>query len=448
MSAEHGRFEPASIAPLLRACGSSCRLLVAMSGGLDSSVLLHAVASLRPSLTPGRVRAVHIEHGLHPEAPYWAQRCVKQAAALDIACEIRRVQVPVGRSASPEAAAREARYDALARELEDDEVLLTAHHADDQLETVLLALMRGSGVAGLAAMPERAPFARGWHVRPLLPFVRAALARYAQEAGIEYCEDPSNLDRRFARNFLRAEVVPRLTQRWPAASRTVGRSAALAGEAARLIDELAAIDLAACERAGRLDVRVLATLSPARARNALRAWIRRAGLLAPSLRMLEQIVSDVVPARHDAQPRLAWSGAELRRRGEWLHLMEPLPSAPAERIPLVVDRAVGLGKLGELRLEPCTGSGLSAAALHGHELSLGFRRGGERIRPAGDAHRRSLKKLLQTHEVVPWMRGRIPLVYADEELAAVADLWTSNDYAARADERSYRVRWLHHPGLR
>jgi len=363
MSAEHARFEPGLIAPALLDCARPRRLLVAMSGGLDSSVLLHAVVSLRPILTPCRVRVVHVEHGLHPDAPRWAQSCLEQSAALGVECGVEHVQVRVARGASPEAAAREVRYDVLARALEPDEVLLTAHHADDQLETVLLALMRGAGVAGIAAMPERVAFGRGWHLRPLLPFPRAALERYARGVGIAHCEDPSNLDRRFARNFLRTEIVPRLAERWPAASRTVTRSAALAGEAARLIDELAAIDLATCEQSGRLDVRYLATLSPERARNALRAWIRRAALQVPSRRKLEQIMSDVVHARHDAQPRVTWPGAELRRHGDWLHLMVPLAAAPTTRIPLAVDRAVMLDELGELCLEGCIGAGLSAAGL-------------------------------------------------------------------------------------
>jgi tRNA(Ile)-lysidine synthase len=393
------------------------------------------------------LRVVHVEHGLHPDASTWAARCVAQAEALGVSCRVVPVQVSVPRGGSPEAAAREARYEALARELHPNETLLTAHHADDQLETVLLALLRGSGVAGLAAMPVRTLFARGWHLRPLLAFTRAALARYALEARIESCEDPSNLDRRFARNFLRADIVPRLMQRWPAAARTVARSASLSAEAAQLVDELAALDLGACAHAGRLDVRVLATLSDARARNALRAWIRRSGLQVPSLRRMEQIVNDVVHARRDAQPRLAWAGAELRRHGDWLHLMTPLPPAPATPIHLALERGVALGGLGELRLEECRGAGLSAAALEGHALSVSFRRGGERIRPAGDAHRRSLKKLFQSHDVVPWMRSRIPLVYANGALAAVADLWTESDYAAREGERAYRVCWLRHPDV-
>jgi len=391
---------------------------------------------------------VHVDHGLHPDAHAWAERCVERARSLGLACFVERVDVRTMRGESLEAAARDARYAALARALETEETLLTAHHADDQLETVLLALLRGSGVAGLAGMPERARFALGWHLRPLLVWPRTALERYAREHGIEPNEDPSNLDARFARNYLRADIVPRLTRRWPAAAVTAARSAALCGEASALADALATIDLAACERAGRLDVRALGLLPAARARNALRAWIDRAGFGLPSRAKLDQAMDAVVSTRRDAQPCLAWPSAELRRHGDWLHLMPPLPPAPRAPIAVTPGRAVTLDGLGELRLEECTGAGLGATALEGQALSIAFRRGGERIRPAGHTHRRALKKLLQEAETLPWMRGRIPLLYAGERLAAVADLWTEADFAARDGERGWHVRWSRHPDLR
>jgi tRNA(Ile)-lysidine synthase len=391
---------------------------------------------------------VHVEHGLHPDSGAWAARCVERAASLGLACTVERVGVQAARGESLEAAARDARDAALARALEPGEVLLTAHQADDQLETVLLALMRGSGVAGLAAMPARSAFARGWHLRPLLAFPRAALERHARAHGIESSEDPSNLDQRFARNYLRGEIVPRLARRWPAAALTAARAAALCGEASELADALAAVDLAASERAGRLDARVLRGLSAARARNALRAWIGRAGFGPPSRARLERVLNDVVLARRDAQPCVAWPGVELRRHGDWVHLMAPLPPVPQAPIALAPGRVVDLGALGELAFEECRGAGLSAASIEGRALTLAFRRGGERIRPAGDAHTRELKKLMQSEDVLPWMRGRIPLLHADGRLAAVADLWTEHEFAARGDERAWRVRWSRHPDVR
>src|SRR5262245_53344298 len=203
-------FEATSIAPALLSCTPPRRFLLAVSGGLDSSVLMHAVARLRATYEPCRMRVVHVHHGLHPDADAWADHCMQRAKWLGLACTVARVDVRVARGDSPEAAAREARYAAFAQVLEPGEVLLTAHHADDQLETVLLALLRGSGIAGLAAMPARVRFAHGWHLRPLLAFSRAALERYAHEHRIDGVIDPGNLDLRFSRNYLRAEIVPRL----------------------------------------------------------------------------------------------------------------------------------------------------------------------------------------------------------------------------------------------
>jgi tRNA(Ile)-lysidine synthase len=195
-------------------------------------------------------------------------------------------------------------------------------------------------------------------------------------------------------------------------------------------------------------VRVVRSLPAGRASNALRSWIDRAGLARPSRAKIEQALNGVVAARRDAQPCVAWPGAELRRHGDWLHLMPTLPGVPRATVAVTLDRVAALGGLGDLAFEECTGGGLSAAALEGRPLSIAFRSGGERIRPAGDAHRRVLKKLLQAEDILPWMRGRIPLVHAGERLVAVADLWIESDFAARDGERGYLVRWLRHPELR
>jgi tRNA(Ile)-lysidine synthase len=202
---------------------------VALSGGLDSSVLLAALAAA-PLRAP--LRAIHVDHHLHPDAAHWARHSVELAVRLGVACEVVRVQARPEPGESPEAAARAARYDALGRLLRPSEVLLTAHHGDDQLETVLLQWLRGGGLRALAGMPAVGRFAdRGWHARPLLGFTRAELQDWAVSQRLEWLEDPSNLDPRFDRNYLRLEVLPALRRRWPAAAVTVGRVAAQAAEA-------------------------------------------------------------------------------------------------------------------------------------------------------------------------------------------------------------------------
>jgi tRNA(Ile)-lysidine synthase len=448
MPQPHARFAPAAMLPVLRVLAAPRRLLVAASGGLDSTVLVHAAAALRAALAPCSVRVVHVNHGLHPDAPRWAEHAVAQARALGLDVGVHRVDVATGGGASPEAAARDARYAALAAGMAPGEVLLTAHHADDQLETLLLALVRGAGVAGLAAMPVVAPFGPGAHVRPLLPFSRAALADYARAEGLAWCDDPSNDDTRFARNYVRREVVPALLRRWPAAAATGSRSAALCAEAAQLANALAAIDLAACERDGQPVASALANLDPARARNALRAWLARAGIAPPPRHQLEHLLREVVHGRRDGQPRVAWAGIEVRRHRDRLYALAPPATPPRTPLALTPDVPLDLGPLGVLTLVRCDGPGLSADALADAPLHVGFRRGGERLRPFGHGPRRALKKLLQEHGVVPWMRAALPLVYAGGRLVAVADLWLEHDFAAPAGAPALRVRWEGHPPLR
>jgi tRNA(Ile)-lysidine synthase len=448
MPQPHARFAPEALVPVLATLAPPRRLVVAASGGLDSTVLVHALASLRPALAPCDLRVVHVDHGLHPDAPRWAAHCVAQARALGLDVRVRRIAVATGGGASPEAAARDARYAALAEEMAPGDVLLTAHHADDQLETLLLALVRGAGVAGLAAMPAVTSFGPGKLVRPLLPYSRAALADWARAQGLAWCDDPSNVDTRYARNYIRHEVVPALLRRWPAAAATASRSAALCAEASELADALADIDLAACARDGRPAASALAALPPARARNALRAWLAREGVVAPPRHQLEHVLTDVVRARRDALPRVAWGGIEVRRHRDRLYVHTPVPSPPHAPLALTPDVPLDLAALGVLTLVRGEGPGLAPQALAGKPLEVRFRRGGERLRPFGRRHRTELKKLLQAHDVVPWMRASLPLVYAGERLAAVADLWIEHDLAAPAGAPALRVRWEGHPPLR
>ena len=270
-------------------------LKIAYSGGLDSHVLLHALVALRAT-HPLRLVAVHIDHGLAAQSGAWSQHCSAVCQALEVAFVLESVQVQGGSGEGTEAAARRARYAALARHVGPGEVLLTAHHQDDQAETLLLQLLRGAGVQGLAGMREAMGFAAGRHLRPLLGFSRAALRHYADSAGLQWIEDPSNADVGYRRNLLRHDVLPLLTQQWPQAAALLARAAQHAGEAALLLDELAAADLDRCrwrDTATVLSVSALQALSPARQRNVLRYWLRVRGFLAPSTLHLETLVGQL-----------------------------------------------------------------------------------------------------------------------------------------------------------
>lgn len=421
------------------------RYRVAFSGGLDSTVLLTALAELRPRLSAGAVTAVHVDHGLHPDAPRWAEACAVRCDRLGVPLAVLRVDARAAPGESPEAAARSARYLALREMLAPGEVLLTAHHADDQLETVLIQLLRGAGVAGLAAMPPEARFGAGWHQRPLLGFERAALRSWAREHGIAgWIEDPANDNPRLSRNHLRNEVLPAIRAHWPAAAAAAARAARHCAEASRLQDELAALDAAACIAGEALDVVAMRGLSRARSRNLVRWQARRLGLPTPDERRLAALLDQLFDAGRDAHPVVRWPGVIALRHADRLWLADerrlPPPVGPLDWADPREALELGHG-LGALRLSPTRGGGLRAEALEAAPWRVVFRAGGERVRLPGRTGSRALKKLLQAEGVPPWLRARMPLVEIDGALAAVAGRWIDEAWWTPPGTGGWTVSW-------
>jgi len=431
----------------LAAAPRATEICVALSGGLDSSVLLHALAGLRRSDRLRGLRAVHVDHGLQSESGDWGRHCRAFCSRLGVRLDcLPAGPIDPGRGGL-EAAAREARYRCLRQQLRRGEWLATAHHQDDQAETLLLRLLRGSGPAGLSAIAPLADFGPGCLWRPLLDLPREVLREYADAEGLEWCEDPSNRDTTFERNYLRAVIMPLLRERWPATSAGFARSAGLCRESLALLDDLAAMDLVAAERNGRLAVDGLASLSSARARNLLRYFLRHHGFQPPGAQALDEGLRQLSSARADAEPRLAFPGGELRRYRRHIYLV---PDAQGQRDDEVVawdPRAcLELSDGGRLYLREDASGGLDAAVLD-RPLTVRFRRGGERLRRPGHRHHQSLKKLLQAAGVPPWMRSRIPLLYAGDELLAVGELWISADASAAPGTPGLRPCWRDHPQL-
>ncbi|HEY0721407.1 MAG TPA: tRNA lysidine(34) synthetase TilS, partial [Gammaproteobacteria bacterium] len=389
--------------------------------------------------------AVHIHHGLQAPADRWLDHCVAQCAALKIPCQALRVSVARDSGEGLEASARRARYQAIAGVMEAGDMLLTAHHQDDQAETLLLQLLRGSGVSGLAAMAPIKTFAHGWHARPLLDCSRPQLHAYAEATHLAWIDDPSNFDISLERNHLRQRVMPLLHERNPAIAATLSRSARHFAEAAELLEELAGIDLpGVCGgREGTLSVRALLSLSPARRRNLLRHWIRMAGFLIPNTCHLQRICDEVLPAAPDSIPLVQWRGAEVRRYRDDLFVMAPLPPAPVVRIPWDLAEPLllppGVGTLTTRHIE---GGGLAMERLAGHPVEVRFRTGGELCRPAGRHETHALKKLLQEQGIPPWQRERLPLLFVAEKLAQVGTLWCCEPYAAHPGEMGIVVDWF------
>jgi tRNA(Ile)-lysidine synthase len=424
--------------------GDPARLVIAYSGGLDSTVLLHALAVSR-EIHGKSLLAVYVDHGLHEGSGQWGDHCESFARLLDVEFVRLSVDVMTDAGKGMEAAARIARYDIFHSLIREGDWLLSAHHKDDQAETLLLNLMRGSGPSGLAGIGEIQPFGLGWLVRPLLDVSRTALRNYADVHDLSWIDDPSNEDRQFDRNFLRHEILPRLEERWSGVSGRLRQSAVLASEAATMLDQLANEDLQAlADRPDRLSLDALRTLPHERQRNVIRYVVRELGLPAPPSKQLRSIVADLLPAREDAQPLVQWKGAEVRRYRDHVYVLpESKFGSETGAMPLK-DNAVDLGAgMGELRLVAGAAKGLAREVIDAG-LEVRFRSGGEEIKPAGQSHTKKLKKLLQDEGIVPWMRDRLPLLYSGGELVAVADLWIASDAAS---EPGVAVCWKNRPPI-
>lgn len=392
---------------------------VALSGGLDSTVLLYLLASWAREEPLPPLRAVHIHHGLQAAADAWPAHCQAVCAALGVPLQVLAVQVEAG--ASIEQAARRARYSAFANNLAEGELLLTGQHADDQAETLLFRLLRGAGVQGLAAMPASRALGGGHLLRPLLGCSRTELQAYAQAHGLAWVEDPSNADIHFARNFLRRRVMPLLAERWPRAQASMARSAEHLRETAQLLDELAELDLKAAAMEGpeyawlgvpNLALGPLAALSEARQRNALRYWLRPHSAMPDSEHWAGwQHLRD---AAVDAAPVWAVGQGQLRRgderiwwlAGEWLMAPGTLP------ITVPGQTWLALPANGRVRIEGHLPAG---------QWRLTYRVGGEQMLLPGRGHR-DLKRLLNERRVPAFVRMRLPLLWRDGQLVALANL--------------------------
>lgn len=423
---------------------------VGFSGGLDSTVLLSALAQQQASLQ-ARLQALHVNHHLNPDADNWEQHCRRMCAALHVPIECRSVTVKSEKGQSLEAIAREQRYQVFRKLVQEDDMLLLAHHQDDQMETFLLQALRGAGPRGLAAMPMIAPFEPGHVVRPLLGFTRDELQTWAEAQRLTWLDDPSNSDSRFDRNFLRGQVIPVIKQRWPSAAVTMARSAGHCSETLELLAAVAEQDLKHCaEDQGRvLRVAALQALGAVRAKNLLRSWLEKLQLPLPPTHKLEQIISELLPARVGRNPCVTWEGAEVRRYRGHVYGLLPAPVVESNEFMLKQGDSATFGAgMGTLRLAPSLeGKRLRTADYPAEGLKVCFRSGGEVCKPAGHAHHRPLKKWLQELSVVPWMRERLPLLYIGDQLAAVAGLFVCAPFAAEKDEPGLRIEWLSHPAL-
>ena len=430
---------------------ASERSWVAFSGGVDSTVLLDAAARVLGGRSAEGLAAVHVNHGLYPDAGAWEDHCREAATRLGIRLEVRRAVV----RASPgggnlEAAARAARHGAIAEVVPRGEPVLLAHHLDDQAETALMRILRGAGPAGMAGM-RREVMLRGLRlVRPLLAVPRSEILAYARERRLSWVEDPGNAAAAHDRNHVRRRVLPVVAERWPGAAATLVRLARRSEETAAMLDALGAADLAAAKGGapGTLNAAAIAALPPPRAANALRTWLlARHRIPPPPRRWLRVLAEEVAAAGSDRRPEAVRAGIWVRRyRGELHTGREGAPPRLPESTGWRIDGEPLDLPHGRLAAVRTAGEGIADARLPPF-VEVRFRRGGERCRPRARGVTKPLKHLMQELGVPPWERGAWPLVFTGGRIAAAPGLFVCEPFAARGGEPAWRLEWTpHQPG--
>jgi tRNA(Ile)-lysidine synthase len=431
-------IDPASA--LVELTGTRPAVAVAFSGGVDSTALAYALTRARRKFV--HLRLIHVDHGLQPPSAEWSRHCARLARAWRVPFVALRATIRRQHGDSPEAAARAARYALLAQAMEPDEVLVTAQHRDDQVETLLLQLFRGAGVAGLAAMPAIATFGPGRIARPLLDTSRAQILEFAQRHTLRWVDDPTNAQTAFGRNFLRHRVMPAIRERWPGVDLAIARSAGHMADAQRLLDAQALTDLAAAADGAGLRVTALRALPAARRRNVVRAFMARAGLETPQANWLREITGPMLTARADAQPELKLPGGLLRRRDGRLELQvksEVRPSADRKidskswfwrdnRVLIVNEAGDSLTLLDDL-------AGSIDLDRLPATLTLRARHGGETLRPGLRARTQALKGLLQAAKIPVEERARMPLLLSGKRLICAGDRWIDASVHATVKSR-------------
>ncbi|UJF18886.1 tRNA lysidine(34) synthetase TilS [Vibrio sp. SS-MA-C1-2] len=421
-------------------------ITIAFSGGVDSRVLLRNVSLwAKENDCLDRVNAVYIHHGLSVNSEIWAEKCQLWAEDEGIICYVERVDVSQDKGVSVEQEARNARYQALTPYVKPGGILVTGQHADDQVETFILALKRGSGPAGLASMPYQLSFAEGQIIRPLLTYSRQEIEVYAQQHRLQWVEDESNQDNKYDRNFLRNTLIPQFVDRWPGWKKAVNRTAKLCGEQEHLLNELTADKLQqAIFKDGSLQIDSLVRLSDALSRRLVRDWIKQkkqlenSNITLPSEAQLQQIFHSVIDAKPDANPQVCWGDIQVRRYQNRLYIVENLPSIEDLVIDIQLDKWVRLPEnLGEIRLQHRPfGDGNLRLPIELNEetqtalspITIRFNGSGIAIKPVGRQGKRKLKKLYQEYGVPSWLRKRTPLLFYGENLVSVADLFENSAF--------------------
>lgn len=408
---------PKMSAKVISLLANKKKVYIAYSGGVDSHVLLHLLVQIRKEIRGLQLTAVHINHGLSINAKAWEKHCTQACKDLSVSYLVKNVDAKQKIvDNSPEEIARNLRYKVFAEILPRNAVIMTAHQADDQVETLLLQLFRGAGPKGLAAMPITMKFAKGWLLRPLLSFSRDEILRYAMEYKLNWLEDESNSNIKFPRNLLRQRLMPLIKKNWPGVVTTLHRVANNCACANELLESLATEDLEKVKGRTKdtISMQQLKKLTLARQNNVLRFWLTNLKLPIPSRAKLQEVIRAVVHARSDAVPVVKWRGAEVRRFQGRLYAMTPLlPHDNQVVLRYYLHRPLKLpGDLGVLHVK-------TSEKFKAKMFTVKFRQGGEELKLGKREGTRKLKKLMQVWQIPPWLRERVPLIYHNKKIIAV-----------------------------
>ena len=414
------------------------RWVLAFSGGLDSQVLLHALTRLRLA---DQILAIHVNHQIHPDADQWQIHCQKQCDLLGLEIKIERINLPKCNKESLEQAARRLRYQAIAKHLDKNSILITAHHLDDQAETFLLRLLRGTGVRGLGAIAPARQVEGTTRVRPLLKVSRQEIKAYAEQNSLVWIEDPSNDDQTIRRNYLRKEIFPAISKYWPSASKTLEACAEHMRESQELLDELAKIDWQAIKHAqhNRVLLVKLEKLSARRQKNCLRWWLDNLQALAPPALALQEFLKQIETSVNQDALSLRWGKNEFRVfQGAIVFRAEGFNYTAYSEKEFNFSEYCQVNELLSLSCKATHGLGIRVPK-PSEKVKILFRQGGESCRLSKNKPRKTLKDLFQHFEIPAWLRSGWPLIYYDDKLVGAAGLWVAEEFLPREADASYFI---------
>ena len=418
----------------------SRKFLLAFSGGVDSVVLLDLLVNVLKE--SDALRIIHINHNLNEHSNDWAQFSSEVCEKYDLPLICESVE-PKRHGKGLEADARELRYQSFRDVIQDDEYLLTGHHQDDQMETLLYRIFRGTGIDGLRAIRREIKFGKGFLYRPMLNISREKIEEYAQLKNLKWIYDSSNDDSSYDRNFLRKDIIPSIKKRWPSVENKVSRLSVIAEQNQLLLNELATEDVGQLKNYNHLDIETLSEKSYPRIINIFRFMIKKNNMSVPSMQVLNEGIKTLMHSKSKS-PSMTWNDNTIRRYKHRLYFLNSALNSPndlSNEMSWDIKKTINLGKnLGSIQARFLNGEGISLNRCPSN-LAIKYRKGGEEIKPSGHKITKSLKNLFQENNVLPWVRDKIPLIYVDQELISVGDLWFNQDFKASANEDGFLITW-------